>query len=134
VIPRRRKQPKMGVREETRFRSEPYKQWIRGFPCSVADKPSAQRVIKCHGGIEAAHVQADDRVPYEERSAGSIKAGDNWTYPLCVHHHHAAHSMGHSKFDAMFGIDRVKIALSLWNHPGNRHRIKWEQRKERSNG
>lgn len=134
MIPRRARRPKMGVREETRFRSESYKAWIRGFPCALADNATASRISQCSGPTEAAHVQADDRVPYEDRGGRGIKPGDNWLYPLCAHHHQAAHNMGHAKFDRLFSFDRVKAALSYWNHPGNRHRINYERRKDKGNG
>lgn len=85
--------------------------------------------IPCRGDIQAAHVQNDDRVPYDERGGTSIKAGDNWTYPQCDAHHKQSHR-GHAAFDELYGIDRVEIAADLWKI--SPHRFKWERKMEQT--
>ena len=110
MIPKRRKRERANIRPPSKVRDPGHLQFVRGFVCSA----QVIGLDPCSGPIEAAHVQDDDRVPYEERGSLSDKPGDNWTYPLCRGHHGQSHRMGHARFDAAHHIDRVKIAERLW--------------------
>lgn len=63
--------------------------------------------------IEAAHVQADGRVPEDERGGMAMKAADNWVYSLCKEHHAESHATGHATFDEKYKIDRVELAIEF---------------------
>jgi hypothetical protein len=120
---KRRKREPVNIRPPTKVRSEGHLQFVRGYECA------ARKGGCCSGKVQAAHVQDDPRVPYEERGSPSDNPGDNWTYPLCDGHHKLSHSMGHASFDKAYGIDRVKIAMDLWRQDV-RHRLAWERKIE----
>lgn len=109
MIPKRRKAPKLGVREEPQIRSASHLAWIRGHECSVKN-------AECHGRIEAAHVRtATD-------GAMGVKPSDIWTIPLCSAHHRDQHDVGEAHFERDHKIDMKKIAAALWAK--SPHRLK----------
>ena len=79
TLPRRRKSPKMGVREPDRIRCLEHMQWLRGHEC-IAAKHSP-----CSGRIVAHHVGD------ETDTAMGLKPGDDKTVPLCWTHHQMHH-------------------------------------------
>lgn len=115
-VPKRRKPKPMGLREETRVRSESHKKWVRGHECAIAGR--AGHV--CGGKIEAAHVRTGTD------GAKDIKPGDNWTIPLCgMAHVPDQHQIGEAAFERKYGIDMKAIAAELWRR--SPHRRKWEE-------
>jgi hypothetical protein len=102
MIPKRRKAPKLGVREAPQIRSAGHCQWIRGHWC-VIDHPTM-----CQGGIECAHVRTGTD------GGTSLKPSDCWTIPLCRFHHAEQHRKGERAFEQLYKIDMKKIAAALW--------------------
>jgi hypothetical protein len=124
MILKRKKRERVNIRPPKKVRDTGHLQFVRGFVCSVF----GSSVSPCGGKVEAAHVQDDQRVPYEERGSLSDKPGDNWTYPLCHDHHQRSHNTGHAQFDRDHDIDRVKIAERLWKMDA-KARVRWERRQ-----
>ena len=118
MIPKRKRREKMGVREPDRIECKAHLQWIRGCACVVIVEGT------CEGPTEAAHVRNGTD------GGTGLKPSDCYAVPLCRHHHSKQHAVGEQTFWA--GRDPLKIAAELWRiSPA---RIKWEQRKDRSNG
>ena len=105
MIPKRRKAPKMGVRAKPWWRSESYKQFIRGFECAVAGVKDT-----CEGRIEPAHVRTGTD------GCGSEKPSDWWLIPLCKHHHIGVqHNIGEPEFERQYGINMKALSWTYWN-------------------
>ena len=90
-----------------RIRSSVHLEWIRSLRCSV---PGCQRRSWAH------HLTCGP-----EPKARSLKAGDNWTVPLCTIHHGpgypaSLHAFGDERrWWAGLGIDPIKRCLDLWS-------------------
>lgn len=97
---RKRKRPKMGLREPTQFRSQSHLAFVRRFECIVNNSD-------CSGRIEAAHVRSSG-----EGGTG-LKPGDEWSVPLCAQHHYEQHQIGESRFELRYGLDLKRIAEGL---------------------
>lgn len=106
---KRRKPPKMGVRQEPQIRRAGHLRWIRGFECSVKNH-------ECVGKIEAAHVRSGTD------GGTSVKPGDNWAIPLCTAHHRTQHTVGEFRFEAHYRIDMRQIAQDLWRRSPHRQK------------
>ena len=81
------------------LRSDPYKRWVRSFPCLVCGK---------RWGIEAAHTG-----PHST----STKASDSTCIPLCAMHHAELHR-GVLKFQGRYRLDiprEVERLNAEWN-------------------
>lgn len=116
---KRRVRPKMGVREETHYRSHTYEQWIRGFDCLVMGK-----IDPCQGKVQPAHVRTGTD------GSASKKPSDWWLIPLCVHHHiHTQHRIGEPEFERRYGIDMKAEAKKLWN--SSTHKRKYDAKSRR---
>lgn len=102
MIPKRRKAPKLGVREEPQIRNASHLKWIRGHECSVC------REFPSGYPIEAAHVRTGTD------GGMGVKPSDCWTLPLCSHHHRDQHLIGEAEFEQIYKIDMKKIAAALW--------------------
>jgi len=113
-LPRRRKSPKLGVKEAPQIRCASHLQWIRGHECSVAD-----RRAPCDGPIEAAHVRTGTD------GGMGVKPSDCWTIPLCSLHHALQHTWGEERFEKAHNISMRFIAERLWQ--ASPHRRKVEQ-------
>lgn len=113
MLPLKKPKQRMGVKEP-RPEFPQHKAWVRGHTCCV---PGC-----CEGPIEAAHVQDDDRVPYEDRGWMQGRPHDKWTYSLCTLHHRESHTIGHDRFDRKYGIDRFLLALEFQRQSPHRHR------------
>jgi hypothetical protein len=112
MIPKRRKPTKMNCNSAPQIRSAGHLKWIRGHECAV-----------CGGfplgyPIEAAHVRTGTD------GGMGVKPGDNWTLPLCSHHHRNQHLIGEAEFEAIFGIDMKAIAGALWQKSPHRLKVK----------
>ena len=112
MIPKRRKRPKMGLRERPQLRSEAHLQWVRGHECALTGKMGSWRgqpaeLHVCQGSVQAAHVRIGT-----DGGAG-VKPSDNWTLPLCMGAHAQQHAIGEAAFEAMWGIDMKAIACEV---------------------
>lgn len=116
TLPRRRKPPKLGIREEPQIRCPGHLKWIRGHECSVVNSHTA-----CTGRIEAAHVRMGT-----DGNLGT-KPSDFWTIPLCSGHHAIQHNIGEIAFNRAYGINMIAIAQALWLR--SPHRRKHEEDK-----
>lgn len=103
MFPKRRKAPKMNVREEPQIRCPSHLAWVRGHECA------AFSTMYCQGRVEAAHARVGTD------GGMSMKPGDNWSLPLCEAHHRIQHQMGERSFEARFKINMKAIAQELWN-------------------
>lgn len=70
----------------------------------------------CQGPIQAHHLLK----PGDKKRGMSLKAGDNWCIPLCMHHHHLLHTKygDEHKFFKRYGIPEdggIKYAMDLYN-------------------
>ena len=85
MIPRRRKAPKMGAREEQQIRCPSHMAWVRGHECLALDETCSDR-------IEAAHVRTGTD------GGMGVKPSDCYVVPLCSFHHRLQHSIGEGAF------------------------------------
>lgn len=106
---KRRKAPKMNLKEPTIIKSEGHKKFVRGFMCAVANRGD-----DCFGKMHAHHVTT--------RGAGG---GDEQVVPLCAKHHDEIHTRGQNTFAAAYKVDLEKLAKQLWK--ASSHRIKYEK-------
>ena len=87
-----------------RIRCEAHLKWIRTQPCMI-----------CQAFATAHHLTIGP-----EGKGRSLKAGDNWTLPLCNEHHLAGfpgslHDDGNERrWWAAHGIDPIAAAEQLW--------------------
>lgn len=129
MIPRRKKRPKMGLREATAIKCQAHLQWVRGHECLCSGK--MDRVVigddyalvphECVGKIEAHHVTS--------RGAGG---GDEQVVPLCSKAHADGHRMGWETFQKRYSLPLTSIAFAMWKRSpaGRRYRLG----KETNNG
>lgn len=104
MIPRRKKAPRMGVREKPWWRSQSYGQFIRGFECAVAGV-----LDPCEGPIQQAHVRNGTD------GCGSERPSDWWSIPLCLHHHVGVqHQHGEPEFERRYKIDMKALSWKYW--------------------
>ena len=103
MIPKRRKRPRMGLRESSVIRCPGHLKWVRGHECIAHFRVSFQ--CPCWGRMEAHHVRT--------RGAGG---GDEQVVPLCQGHHAQLDSPGWSskQFEAFYKVDMRAIAEKLW--------------------
>ena len=103
ILPKRRKPPKMGLREPSKIRCTGHLRWIRQHFCAVKNVNGHV----CRGRIEAAHVRSG--------TDGGVgrKPSDIWAIPLCASAHRDQHSVGEARFERAFGIDMKAIAEGL---------------------
>lgn len=120
-LPRRRKREPMGLREEPQIRCASHLSWIRGHCCSVDN-------AECSGKIEAAHV----RICTD--GGTSVKPGDNWTLPLCSHHHAQQHQIGERSFASVHKLDMKATAAKLWQISPHRHKYEAKNNCARQEG
>lgn len=110
---KRRKRPKMGVRQPPadHVSCRGHLAFIRGCECVMANVPGAS---PCLGRTEAHHVRHK-------------RHRDDLTVPMCVQHHTEVHK-GHDTFEAKHKVDLFKIALTHWT--ASPHGKKWRREKE----
>ncbi len=118
-FPKRRKAPKMGVRQERKLLWPQHRQYVRGFGCSV---PFCRNL-----DIEAAHF--DGPIPFEDRGGTGRSDHDKWTWPLLPlaspghHNPESYHTLGWARFDALHAINTKAIAERM--AATSPHRFKW---------
>ena len=83
-----------------RHRSTKHMAFVATFPCCVCGtKPVQVHHLTCG----------------PEPKARGLKAGDNWTVPLCVAHHHDLHMRGAERlWWECQSIDPMAVASRLW--------------------
>jgi hypothetical protein len=113
MTPKRKKAPKMGVREKPQLRSASHMQWVRGFSCAVMDRAGHE----CEGRTEAHHVRGG-----ADGGAG-LKPGDDTVIPLCSLAHRMVHDLGAVTFSTRFGIDLQAIAAKFWRVSPHRKKV-----------
>lgn len=119
MILRRRKAPKMGVREDTgRIHCPSHGKWIRGHCCAAQGKGK----FPCEGRIEAHH----------SKTRGAW-GGDDTLVPLCSFHHALLDSPNWSqrRFEQEHGLDFARLSADLWFHSphGKKYRLDDLRRK-----
>ena len=107
---KRRKAPRMGVREPGRIRSTAHLKWLRGHLCAIEGKH------KCDSKIEAAHVRIGTD------GGTSIKPSDGWTIPLGSGAHREQHAIGEQSFEKRYGIRMKALAEEYWKRSPHRWR------------
>lgn len=113
MIPKRRKPPKMGLKQSSMIRSESHKRWVRGFECAAGSKIDA-----CEGRIESAHARKGTD------GGTGMDPSDCWVIPLCAHHHKTVqHTIGEPEFERRYGIDMKAIAKALWDKSPHKHKV-----------
>ena len=103
ILPKRRKPPKMNVREPSDRVCLGHIRWIRQHYCSV----KGMNGHECKGRIEAHHVRMGTD------GGMGIKPSDKWAVPLCVTAHKALHDQGQITVEARWGVDLKSIAEVL---------------------
>lgn len=84
--------------ETERLRSEPHRRFVASLPCCI-----------CGGiDVQAAHLA------FAQLRARGLKAGDQYTVPLCLRHHAAFDGSDGAAWWARIGIDPLPIARRLW--------------------
>ncbi len=95
-----------------------YLAWLRGRPCSLADKGGCGLGDPPRGKpIEAAHVDC-----VGTKGMG-VRVQDSAAIPLCQRHHDEQHGKignfkqrgGWATFQIKYGFDAVKVADAYWN-------------------
>lgn len=103
ILPKRRKPPKMGLREPSQIRCPAHLKWIRGHECAI----SGHVLHVCNGRIEAAHVRRGT-----DGGVG-IKPSDIWAIPLCSSAHRDQHNAGEATFEKYWKIDMKAMAEDM---------------------
>ena len=123
--PKRRKAPKMGVRQSSVIECRGHRQWVAGHYCCIAGRvakegPMAGEVHVCEGRIDPHHVKT--------RGAGG---GDEQVAPLCRRAHNQLDSPGWSQplFERAYSVDLAEVAADLWRK--SKHRITYERKQEK---
>ena len=89
------------IEKTYRPRSKKHLAFVGGLPCCY---PGCGRESQVH------------HLTIAQPKARGLKAGDNWTVPLCVLHHNALHSRGNERsWWEDIGIDPLALAASLWD-------------------
>ena len=102
-------------KEPKPIRSKAHLDFIRNLPCLLC--PPGQQYYS----TEAAHVNYSDHKAGKFNARG-IKAGDNWTVPLCSECHrgrNGQHNHGERKFWSDRGIDPLEVSARLWAISGD---------------
>ena len=99
----RRKPPRMNVKEPTVFRSEPHKQFVRGFVCVLFGKDGHE----CDSKVRACHVRTGTD------GGMQMKPSDFWTYPGCDRAHGIQHDIGEPEFERRYGLNLKDIARKI---------------------
>lgn len=102
---KRRKAPKMGVRERPQIRSDAFQQFVRGYPCIIADKPGHV----CSHKVQFCHVRKGNDGGLQ------VKPSDCFGVPICSNGHIPdQHQHGEATFERKYGVNLNAIAADLW--------------------
>jgi len=118
---KRRKPPRMGLREPTRINCPAHLQFVRGLQCVVSDG-------RCDGKMHAHHVRLGSRAGLGR------KPGDDRAVPLCATHHQLLHDGGQATFQARHCVDLNDVADRCWamSRHGKEYRLEREQEERES--
>lgn len=128
---RKRKRPRMGVRNPSQLRSLEHLRFVRSHECAIGGRIGRWKNIEgwqivarhvCRGPIQAAHIRMDS-----DGGAG-CKPSDSLTIPLCVEAHVEQGQIGEGAFEKRYGIDTHKIAAELWKRSPARIRMDWRKK------
>lgn len=103
ILPKRRKPPKMNVREPSDRLCQGHIRWIRQHYCAVKGLNGHE----CKGKIEAHHVRLGT-----DGGIG-LKPSDHWAVPLCGAAHRTLHDRGQISFETLWAVDLKEIAEGL---------------------
>jgi len=118
MLPPRKKREKMGLREESRVRSDGHLKWVRHFSCAIFGLEDHM----CSPRIESHHV-------HEDGFGGiGLKPGDDCAISLCSDGHRELHNIGETAFQAKYKVNIVTLARNFWK--ASPHRQKWERDHE----
>jgi len=118
----RRKREPMGLRTQFHYRSQTYRQWVAGMPCTIAGINGHV----CIPNVVCAHMRLGTDGWLSE------KPSDWFGYPLCDDMkgngaHPEQHNIGEPEFFRRYGIkEPLLIPARIWWLPTNRHRLKYE--------
>ena len=96
------------MQKENRIRDKSHLAYVRTQPCLIM-----QGGLNCNRAADPHHL-----LNVQEAAVG-LKAGDNWTVPICRIHHRELHDfpMGEIAYFAEWGIDYEEVksmAKVLW--------------------
>lgn len=94
-VPRKRKKPLMGLKQEAQWRSPRHLKHTRSLECCLAGRPGHV----CEGGIEAMHKRNGTDCGM------GVKPSDFWTGPGCSGTHRRQHQIGEAAWEKENGID-----------------------------
>ena len=98
------------IEKTRRIRSRAHLKFVGERPCCVCG----------HRPVDVHHL-----LQCPDPKARGLKAGDNWTAPLCHAHHMALHLYGFEREWAQgLGIDLVATARDLWRRSPANMRMK----------
>lgn len=126
MLPKRRKRPKMGLRESAVIRCPSHLRWVRGHECAIAGKQQTRGEWRldhwheCEGRMEAHHVREGDH----GHGMGQ-KPDDSTAVPLCASAHKRGHDMGWQTFEKEWRVNLSDIAEQLWKQ--SPHGQKWRR-------
>jgi len=102
-LPRRRKSPRMGLRESSVIRCPGHLQWTRGNLCVVRHSAVSPDCYVCVNQTHAHHVKT--------KGAGG---GDEQVVAMCSIHHSEIHNIGVETFEKKYGINLADEAANGW--------------------
>lgn len=117
MLPKRRKAPRMGVREDTRIDCQGHLKWLRGNICLIAGKNGHV----CWGKMVAHHVRKGTH------TGMSDLPDDSEAIPLCDGAHEEVHR-GHETFQRKYGLNLSREAADAWRV--SPHGIRWRASHE----
>lgn len=98
-----------------RVRDKKHLEFVAEHPCCI-----------CKGASVAHHLTI------AEPKARGLKAGDNWTLPLCDRHHTELHNFGDENlYWLLYNIDPFSIAKELWSETENKNTNGKKKRRKR---
>jgi hypothetical protein len=117
----------MLIEKPLRHRSEAHRRFVATQPCCVCHKglPSwrTARLITGEALSQCAHLA------WMQPRARGMKAGDQWTIPLCVRHHSAMDQAGDgATWLKNQGVDGADVADDLWCDSLEAGRVRLERR------
>lgn len=105
----------MLLEKPERIRDDRHIRHVAKYPCcldlvAAAGRKKIAGIQSCDNETVVAH-----HLTHIQPKARGLKAGDQWTVPLCHKHHEALHRMGdEGLFWALMGIDARALAEKFW--------------------
>lgn len=117
-LPKRRKAPKMGVRQPTGLVCDGHRKWVKGFECLIAGRLGHACIMPMHPH----HVRKGTHTGMSQTPDDSV------VVPLCLAAHEEVHK-GHDTFEAKYGLNLSKIAEQLWARSPHRLKLRANERE-----